>query len=140
MGFEPISCRLRDGGSSVELHQQKSERRGSNPLPPVWKTSALPLALRSRKKQRQKFDETFIFQDVVPSAFAAKIRVAGFEVSDLTGPGRALCANRNYTLKSYRGGTRTRADRFNRPALCQLSYPVKTFWWIGWDLNPQLPA
>jgi hypothetical protein len=27
----------------------KSERRGSNPLPPVWKTGALPFALRSRK-------------------------------------------------------------------------------------------
>ena len=71
----------------------KSERRGSNPLPPVWKTGALPFALRSRESGDKKIDETFIFQDVVPSAFAAKIRVAGFEVSDLTGPGRALCAN-----------------------------------------------
>lgn len=71
VGIEPTSCRLRDGGSSVELHQRKSERRGSNPLPPVWKTSALPLALRSRKR-RLRIDETFIFQDVVPSAFAAE--------------------------------------------------------------------
>jgi hypothetical protein len=115
----------------VELRRHsQSERWDSNPLPPVWKTGARPVALRSHVAAT-RCDETYsprcwrnrIPDDVVPSAFAAfTVRMAGFEPA--TSCARGTRSSRlSYILKSgWESGTRTRADRLNRPALCQLSY------------------
>ena len=54
----------------------KSERRESNPLPPVWKTGTHPVALRSPKRRPGLMKQRH-FSDVVPSAFAAMKKLWG---------------------------------------------------------------
>lgn len=52
--------------------------------------------------------------------------MAGFEPAASRARAVRSAQTELHSKDGYRGGIRTRADRFNRPALCQLSYPVKS--------------
>ncbi len=101
MRLELITCRLRDGCSSHLSYGGISERRESNPLYPVWKTGALPLAHRSQIAAT-RIDETRIVSRC--SSISIRRKKSEWQESNLRPHGPKPCALRrlSYTLKKLR--------------------------------------